>query len=247
MLKWISFLVLLGLSVAIFIFAPLGLVGYFVSRFTPAGLEWVGEAFAIGLSLSVVANAFLARWKSMKLTRVWLGILAVSEGAMSGATFYTKALADGSLDLVIAVGILAIVAVQEAVLISGGMGMANVLDKIGEERRIQAQRQERRAERQRSRLSPTMPKSEPADTTSRSAPTPGATPVTSAVTTLSRPERLDAIRRDNAARNGKGPMTPDEVVAKFGVGLRQAQRDVAEVAAMTPPALPPVAVTAERN
>lgn len=45
-----------------------------------------------------------------------------------------------------------------------------------------------------------------------------------------RTSRLDAIRNANVARNGDGPMTAAEIVAMYGVSLRQAQRDVAEVA-----------------
>ena len=86
MLKWYAFLGLLGASVGIFIFAPLGLVGHFISEFTPPGLEWVGTAFSAGLSLSVVSNSFLARWKSMRSALVSLIVLAVAESVMAGAT-----------------------------------------------------------------------------------------------------------------------------------------------------------------
>ncbi len=50
--------------------------------------------------------------------------------------------------------------------------------------------------------------------------------------TLSRAERLDAIRRVNVTRNGDGPMTAEQIVAAYGVSLRQAQRDVAQLAKM---------------
>lgn len=227
MIKWIAFLFLLGTSVAIFVFAPLGLVGHFVTQFTPPGLEWVGTAFAIGLSLSVVANAFLARWRSMRAPRVWLVILAVAESAMSGGTLYGSAVDSGRLDLVFGLGILAVVVMQEAVLISGGMGMSQVLDKIGEERHRQEQRAERHGQRQSRQTTTGATPVAPDGVTGEHV----ATATIPAVTTMSRPERLDAIRRANATRNGSGPMTPAEVVTQFHVSLRQAQRDVAMVAA----------------
>ncbi len=222
MLKWIGFLILLGASVAIFIFAPLGLVGHFISQFTPAGLEWVGTAFSIGLSLSVVSNSFLARWKSMRLALVALIVLAVAESLMSGATLYGKALADGKLDLFIALGILAIIAMQEVVLISGGLGMSMVLDKISAEQNVNAQRAQRRAEKLSHQHDKASDKVAPA-----------SQPETAVVATprpLARQVRLGAIRRANASRNGDGPLTPAEIVATYHVSLRQAQRDVAAVA-----------------
>lgn len=222
MLKWIGFLLLLGASVAIFIFAPLGLVGHFISQFTPAGLEWVGTAFSIGLSLSVVSNSFLARWKSMRLALVALIVLAVAESLMSGATLYGKALADGKLDLFIALGIVAIIVMQEVVLISGGLGMSMVLDKIGAEQQSREQRAQRRTEklsRQQGKVDDKVaPVSQP-ETTVAAKPRP-----------LARLARLNAIRHANASRNGDGPLTPAEIVATYHVSLRQAQRDVAAVA-----------------
>jgi hypothetical protein len=232
MLKWYAFLVLLGMSVIIFIFAPLGLVGHFISRFTPAGLEWVGIAFSIGLSLSVVANSFLARWKSMRLALVALVVLAIAESLMSGATFYAKALEDGSLDLVIGIGIIAIIAVQEIVLSCGGVGMSLVLDKIGTENDRLRQMAERRQSRQLSRphddklKTPRMVAPPVAPEMTTVAPTPPPAPIGATVARpMTRTERLDAIRRVNATRNGDGPLTAEQIVATFGVSLRQAQRD----------------------
>lgn len=145
MLKWYGFLILLTAAVAIFVFAPMGLVGHFIGLFTPPGLDWVGKAFALGLSLSIVANAFLSRWKSMRPAFIALIILAISEGIMSGATLYLTARENGKLDAVTGLGILAIVAMQEAVLISGGIGMSLVLDKISERSERKTKRYERRA------------------------------------------------------------------------------------------------------
>lgn len=53
---------------------------------------------------------------------------------------------------------------------------------------------------------------------------PGAT-----VTPLARQARLDDIRSVNLARDGDGPMTVAQIVAKFGVSKRQAQRDISDL------------------
>lgn len=47
---------------------------------------------------------------------------------------------------------------------------------------------------------------------------------------VTRATRLNDICRVNVSRNGDGPMTAHEIVAKYGVSLRQAQRDVASIA-----------------
>ncbi len=231
MLKWIGFLILLGISVAIFVFAPMGLVGYFISRFTPAGLEWVGVAFAIGLSLSIVSNSFLARWKSMRLALWSLVVLALSEGAMSGGTLYLKAVSDSTLDLVVGIGIIGIVAMQEAVLISGGIGLSLVLKQIESELDRAHQKQERK---QRSRQSSPRNDETPSVTTNDAQLSQPEATIPTTVATVARPmtrtERLDAIRRVNTTRNGDGPLTPEQIAATYGVSLRQAQRDVALLA-----------------
>ena len=221
MLKWYAFLGLLGASVGIFIFAPLGLVGHFISEFTPPGLEWVGTAFSAGLSLSVVSNSFLARWKSMRSALVSLIVLAVAESVMAGATLYGQALAGGKLDALIGLGILAIVAMQEAVLISGGLGMSMVLDKIGVEQQAREHKRERAADRAANR-NPGL--------SANTSEAPSPAPVAATRRRLSHLARLDAIRRANESRNGDGLLTAAEIVAAYGVSLRQAQRDVASVA-----------------
>src|SRR5512143_302814 len=198
MLKWIGFLVLLAVSVGIFVFAPMALVSYFIALFVPAGMESVGTAFSLGLSLSIVANSFLSRWKSMRLSLVFLVILSVTEAMMSGTTLYLKALADNRLDLVVGLGILAVVSMQEAVLISGGIGMSLVLDRIGDERERQAAKAERRKARQAATVTT---KSTPATPETPTSP-PGTTNLVPTATTLTRQERLDAICRANVARNG---------------------------------------------
>ncbi len=224
MLKWFAFLGLLGISVCIFVFAPMGLVGHFIGRFTPAGMDFVGVMFALGLSLSIVSNSFLARWKSMRLALVSLVVLALSEGAMSGATLYMQAVADGTLDVIVGIGILGIVVMQEAVLISGGIGLSLVLDKIGAENDRLGKLAERRQARQLAH---------PSDKPTTMTPT--VAPETSTVATVTRPmsrhERLADIRRLNTQRNGDGPLTVEQIVAQYGVSKRQAQRDVAAVAA----------------
>jgi len=61
---------------------------------------------------------------------------------------------------------------------------------------------------------------------------PQATAVASQTTddaTMTRQRRLDAIRVANLARDGDGPMTAEQIVARFGVSLRQAQRDVKDL------------------
>ena len=85
MIRWYAFLILLSSAVGIFVIAPMGLVGYFIRLFTPTGLEFVGDVFAVGLSLSIVCNSFLALWKSMRVAFVSLVVLALAEGIMSGA------------------------------------------------------------------------------------------------------------------------------------------------------------------
>lgn len=126
---WILLFGLLA-TVSIFLFAPLGLVGFYVSALAPNGSAWIGGFYSLGLSLAILTMSGLSFMRGMLRFKIGLGVLAAAEGGISFAAFWQKAGEAGLVDMVSVLGLLGIVAIQETVIFLCGSGVFATINQI---------------------------------------------------------------------------------------------------------------------
>jgi len=255
--RWHFVLGLIIVALFVTLVAPLVLVGSLVNRWTPSPI--IGYAIALGLSLAVVINSILTKWKvsdtgnaqadtrhakrrmrprlavrvfgKRSFSELALYILASSEVVVSASEMMQTASERSELGIVTLVGIIGVALILEFTLLSSGNALREVLNRISAET-LRATKRHAKTERPDRVTRPSDTRSVATgsrDATSSLDATPEKMASLPRPLRVSHAERLDEIRRANSRRNGDGPMTAAEIVAEFGVGLRQAQRDAKAV------------------